>query len=131
MRRGFEAGILGFGVGVSIHILAHMGTVTLMLQLLARGAHVDTRDSERNTPLLLAARHGDAQMAEMLLAQGAGVNAKSHAEETPLLCAARLGHVRVANLLLDNHADTSVNDKDGSSVLSVAITLETLTYLSC
>ncbi len=57
------------------------------------------------TPLLFAARHGDAASAELLLAAGAPIDAAAAAGTTPLVVAAQHGFHDVAAVLLAKGAD--------------------------
>jgi len=79
--------------------------------LLARGAQVDARDRNGQTPLHLAAqdnygtplflqaRDGYQKVVELLLAHGADMNAKDDKGKTPLALAAQNGRVGTVNLL--------------------------------
>jgi ankyrin repeat protein len=57
------------------------------------------------TPLLFAARSGDAASAELLLAAGAKVDDTAPTGATPLVVALHSGHGNVATLLLERGAD--------------------------
>jgi ankyrin repeat protein len=57
------------------------------------------------TPLLFAARSGDAASAALLVAAGANVNDAAPSGATPLVVAAHSGHGAVAALLLEKGAD--------------------------
>lgn len=57
------------------------------------------------TPLLFAARSGDAASAALLVARGANVNDASPSGTTPLVVAAHSGHGAVAALLVEKGAD--------------------------
>ena len=57
------------------------------------------------TPLLFAARHGDAGSARLLLDAGADVNDAAADGNSALVVAAMSGHARLAELLLERGAD--------------------------
>ena len=57
------------------------------------------------TPLLFAARHGDAVSAELLLAAGAPIDDTAAVGTTPLVVAAQHGFHEVASMLLEKGAD--------------------------
>ena len=57
------------------------------------------------TPLLFAARHGDAASAALLLAAGAPIDGTAAVGTTPLIVAAEHGFHEVAALLLEKGAD--------------------------
>lgn len=68
---------------------AHAGEVSQAVALLEKGAPVDVRDEDGNTPLLLAAQAKDVIMAGLLLGHGAAVDARNDAGKTPLWLAAQ------------------------------------------
>ena len=80
---------------------AAQGNVTNVIELLSRGASVDTRDEDGDTPLNVAAYYGHAEVCEILIERGkAKINTKDEEGFTPLLSAALRGHIEVCNLLL-------------------------------
>ena len=66
---------------------------------LKAGADPYARNSDRETPLHLAARGGSAEAVKLLLEAGADPNARSKDGETPLGRAVRKEHTEVAKLL--------------------------------
>src|SRR5579871_6741839 len=54
-------------------------------QLLAAGAHVNTRDGLGDTPLILAAMYGHTATVRLLLDHGADVNARNNQDYTALM----------------------------------------------
>ena len=69
-------------------------------RLIAAGANVRAADRYGVTPLVLAARNGNAAMIGMLLAAGADVNTTLPGGETVLMTAARTGRVEAVRVLL-------------------------------
>ena len=67
--------------------------------LLAGGAAVNVEESNRATPLHMAAFSGHSTVAEALLAGGAALNLKANDGNTPLGLATDYGHSAVAALL--------------------------------
>ena len=61
------------------------------------------------TPLLFAARHGDAGSARLLLDAGADVNDTAADRTSALVVAAMSGHGRLADLLLERGADPNAS----------------------
>jgi ankyrin repeat protein len=62
------------------------------------------------TPLTLAAREGDVEMARVLVNAGADVNAPAGDGKTPLAVAIFNGNYEVASFLVDNKADVNKAD---------------------
>jgi ankyrin repeat protein len=73
--------------------------------LVAAGAAVDERsDSKRSTPLHMAARRGNREVAEALIDCGADINAQDSAGDTPLQRARNCRNAALAALLLSRGA---------------------------
>ena len=84
------------------------------------GADVNARNSDGETPLLAAARQGDADIAQLLLRYGADVNALDKNHVSPLHMAARQGDSAIVKPLLDHGADVNALDKNHVSPLHMA-----------
>lgn len=85
---------------------------------LERGAPVNGRDAQGNTPLMLAAVYGDAACLRLLLDHGAEVNATNHAGATPLMRAAQ--DYDKVRLLVERGADVNVPSALGNTALILA-----------
>lgn len=72
------------------------------------------------TPLLFAARHGDAGSARLLLDAGAGIDAPAADGNSALVIAAMSGHARLAELLLARGADPNASGA-GYTALHAAV----------
>lgn len=88
--------------------------------LIANGADINATNATHDTPLHVAARHGQLSIAKLLLAKGAGVNAKGYSGYTPLHHAASEGHLALAELLLANGAEINAKNEFGKAPLDVA-----------
>ena len=69
-----------------------------------RGADIDVRDARGNTPLLIAAQHGNHRLIHHLIEYGADVNARNQQGETPLVLVRQQGLPEVEQYLLQNGA---------------------------
>ena len=77
------------------------------------------------TPLLFAARQGNAASVEALLKAGADVNEVSGGDHTsPLLMAAINGHFDIARALLEKGADPKLASDAGATALYAAINMQ-------
>jgi len=69
-----------------------------------RGANLETRDEAGNTPLLIAAQHGNHRLIHHLVEYGADVNARNQAGESALDLVRRQDLPEVEKFLLRNGA---------------------------
>jgi hypothetical protein len=81
---------------------------------------VNEEDSEGNSPLLLACRSGNFEMAEMLVCAGAGVSAANERGDTPLLAAVGAGKLALAEMLVSKGADVNAKGSEGNAPLLLA-----------
>nr|WP_217352787.1 ankyrin repeat domain-containing protein [Sphingomonas sp. ID1715] len=78
--------------------------------LMQKGARVDLKDNDGNTPLMVAARVSNLDAARLLLAKGAQINATNRLGETPLIIAVQKRDVAMTRLLLTEGADPAKRD---------------------
>jgi cytohesin len=100
-----------------LHIAANRGQVSLMKQLISRGANVRARNRTRDTPLHGAAKNGHEDAVELLIAKGANVNAKGIIGLTPLH---ETTDKKIAEMLIANGADIHAKNDEGSTPLTRA-----------
>lgn len=100
--------------------------------LMRNGASVDWASGPNKcTPLHMAARRGNARIAEALLCAGASLETQDIKGETPLRRAVNCGQIKVAKLLLDYGANPNSRDNRGLSVIEAARTDAMRELLSC
>ena len=73
-------------------------------RIIIKGADVNAKHINGNTPLHYAAKKKAAGIVKLLIANGADVNAKDDDGYTPLNLATQRGAVKIAKLLLENGA---------------------------
>lgn len=94
----------------AIHVVAKDHDLNWLAFLLQKGARVDLKDSQGNTPLIDAARVGFLEGARLLIAKGAQVNATNGLGETPLIVAVQKRDTAMTRLLLSQGADPAKKD---------------------
>lgn len=91
-------------------------------QVLTRlGSDVNTRDSDRWTPLMWAARSGCDKTSQALLDKQAILDHVNNRGDTALHIASSHGKVRVVELLLNVGANVCLRNSQGQSCLDVAV----------
>ena len=90
--------------------------------LVEGGANIEAREErgEKNTPLLIAAKNGNAEIVKVLLEKKANIEARNDAGDTPLFVAAKEGHEEIVKMLLNAEANLDVTDVSGETPLSIA-----------
>ncbi|HYZ49059.1 MAG TPA: ankyrin repeat domain-containing protein [Sphingomonas sp.] len=94
----------------AIHLVVKDRDISWLAFLLQKGARVDVKDNQGNTPLMDAARVGFLDGARLLIARGAQVNAANSMGETPLIVAVQNRDLAMTRLLLTEGADPAKRD---------------------
>lgn len=89
--------------------------------LLKRGAKVDARDTEQQTPLIVAAKGGDLSVMNGLLEYKANPNAQDDDGWTAGMHAVRSNEPKIFRLLGKHKADFNMVNKDGLTALAMAV----------
>ena len=92
----------------------------LLPELLLKGADVNARDNQGNTPLHHAVRKGDMKAIQSLLQAGADVNATNEKGETPLHVVYQTKPEQMHDIiacLLRNESDVDAQDNEGNTPL--------------
>ena len=106
-----------------LHIVAYFGVCEVANILIARGQHLELKDSHNRTPLSYAVENGHETTVKLLLEKSAGLEleAKDQAyHRTPLLWATKNGHDAVVKLLLEKGARLESKSYSGQTPLSMA-----------
>lgn len=101
--------------------------VTVTQLLLESGASLESRDQDGETPLMVAADHGQTDTFNLLLQRGAKINVRDRQGMTPLIGAACSCAVATMNStydimesLLEKGADVNARAKDGRTALMMS-----------
>ena len=86
-------------------------------RLLSQGVKVDVRDEDGRTPLLLAVRHSQLEVARVLIEAGADVNAQDKMQDSPLLFAGAEGRLEILRLILKAKPNFKVYNRYGGTAL--------------
>jgi ankyrin repeat protein len=90
--------------------------------LIAQGADVNAKGYDGQTPLMIAARYKQKEVAELLIGHGADVNARDSNGMTPLHAAVTKSYNKdIVELLIAKGADINAKTNDGTTPLSMAI----------
>lgn len=96
--------------------------VSVLQELIQKGAEINARNSSGITPLMNASSYGGkTENVIFLLSHGADIDARSDRCETALMKAAQSGHADAVKILLDKGADTNLKDKDCETALFKAL----------
>ncbi|UAK24641.1 ankyrin repeat domain-containing protein [Sphingomonas nostoxanthinifaciens] len=94
----------------ALHMIVKRHDQTWLSFLIGRGAQVDVRDRDGNTPLMTAVQLSDPASAQLLVESGAKVNLVNNRGETPLIMAVQHRDVASARLLISAGADPKIAD---------------------
>ncbi len=100
----FTTGERGLHIAVKARDLAWVGF------LVQKGARIDLKDNQGDTPLMAAARIGNIEAARILISRGANLNVSNSAGETPLIAAVQRRDLAMTRLLLSQGADPARRD---------------------
>jgi len=93
----------------------------IVLQLLATGVDIETRDAQGRTALLLATHYNAVEVAGILIEAGADVNAMDNISDSPYLYAGAEGRLEILRMTLVHGADlASVNRYGGTALIPAA-----------
>lgn len=89
--------------------------------LLKRGAKVNAKDTEGQTPLMVAAKSGDLSVLNGLLEYKANPDAQDNDGWTAAMYAVRSNEPKIFRLLGKHKADFNLINKDGATALAMAV----------
>jgi ankyrin repeat protein len=104
----------------SLMVVAFLGDVEAVADLLDRGAAIEEQDSVGQTALMYGANAGKSEVVDRLLAAGADPNRRDREGNAPVMFAAQHGHADIVDALLRAGADPAVKGKAGLTALDLA-----------
>ncbi|KAF7519499.1 hypothetical protein G7054_g13078 [Neopestalotiopsis clavispora] len=106
--------------GTALAFAIRYGHKDLAEVLLTEGAHLEARDSRKQTPLIMAAICGHENIVKMLLDKGADIGARDCYGQPPFVGACDYSHWNVVKLLLERGPDAAVRECNGNPLLRAA-----------
>lgn len=94
----------------ALHIVVERRDLTWLNFLAGKGASLNIKDKQGNTPLMLAVQGGFIDGIESLVRRKARVDEPNNAGETPLIRAVQRRDLRMIRLLLDGGANPDRRD---------------------
>jgi ankyrin repeat protein len=95
----------------ALHIIVKRRDTTWLGFLLARGAKPDVRDTQGNTPLVLASQMGFTEGVQQLIERRANVNLENNQGVTPIIAAVQNRDLATTRLLLAAGANATRPDR--------------------
>ncbi|MDE2411662.1 MAG: ankyrin repeat domain-containing protein [Sphingomonadales bacterium] len=104
----------------ALHIVTQRRDLTWMQFLIGKGANVNARDSQGQTPLVIASNFSFVEGVDLLVSHGAKVDESNNAGETPLITAVHNRNIALVRILLRAGASPTRADNSGRSALDYA-----------
>lgn len=104
-----------------LHMAAMVNSIAVAKTLLSKGAHIESKNKNGETALMLASCSGHTDMVRMLLAKGARINTQNNSLNSPLQAAAKYGFDDMIIVLLENGADVEMKDNEGRTSIGMAV----------
>ncbi len=115
----FTLSLFGYNAD-DLFTVAKTGTKSQVEMILKDGVEINVRDSEGNSPLILAAFAGRDEVATYLVEKGADIEARNNLGMTALMAASSKGQLKVVKVLLNSPLQLDAKDSSGNSALMLA-----------
>ncbi len=96
---------------------AEQGDTATVLQLLAAGAQINSRDSRGRTPVMAATHGNHVATVQALITAGADIDLQDNRQDNPFLYAGAEGLLEILKLTIDAGANTKLTNRYGGSAL--------------
>ena len=105
---------------ISLHQAISKGNEKCILQYIENGSDLNMKDHKGLTPLLLALKHNQLEIAKILIKHGADIELANKGGRTPLHFAIELGSIELTKAILERNANINAKDKKGMTPLHYA-----------
>ena len=92
---------------------ANIDNPDILATLIKNGANINTADSRKITPIMIAAYNGNYELVKLLIESFADINKEDTHENSPLFLATKMGHLKVVDLLLEHKANFNLSSEGG------------------
>ena len=96
---------------------AERGDTATVLQLLAAGAAINSRDRAGRTAVMAATHGNQVETVQALIAAGADINLQDNRQDNPFLYAGAEGLLAILKLTIAAGADTKLTNRFGGTAL--------------
>lgn len=103
-----------------LHAVKNNNTKRIKALLQSTSPDCIYRISDPRTPLVMAAREGNLEIAKLLIDNGANVNKYASGDETPLMAAASSGNLSLVHFLVEKGASVNKKLSDNGTALLIA-----------
>jgi uncharacterized protein len=96
---------------------AERGDTATVLQLLAAGAEINSRDAAGRTPVMAATHGNQVETVQALIVAGADINLQDNRQDNPFLYAGAEGLLEILKLTIAAGANTKLTNRFGGTAL--------------
>ena len=96
---------------------AERGDTATVLQLLAAGAEINSRDAAGRTPVMAATHGNQVATVQALIDAGADINLQDNRQDNPFLYAGAEGLLEILKLTIEAGANTKLTNRFGGTAL--------------
>jgi ankyrin repeat protein len=87
------------------------GDLNVVIECIEKGADVNCRNNDGNTPLMWSSYYGHLEIVKVLIENGADMNCKDNDGNTLLIWSSYKDHLKIVKTLIENGADWNIKNK--------------------
>lgn len=110
----------GYGGNSPLHVAVEHGNIEIAQFLLSSGAKINSKNSEKQTPLMLLDDDASPELVNLLISHGAKINLVDKQGNTALMLAAEYAKPEVLQALISAGANINTVNKKGRTALMAA-----------